>query len=298
MIFVSAQQDNKYCLWQLYVQMANFRRLGIEKDAVVLLAYDGQRPSPFVDDFRRQTKATVLCYPDTRPDKRYAAATYFHLVSKFLASNKITESIFYHDGDIIFKQLPNFHKMLNDDVNYMSDTSNYLAADLYDPDDIRLMANYLEIDPALVLNRNLTGGAQYLIKQHDPQMWADVARLSTGLFNLTTQAFKDKKRKRPDPWMMGMWTLLWKMWDAGYKTDIHRDLDFTWPTYSADTYKGVKILHNAGVQPHQANEMFCKGSYAERSPFGEDLSFVSPKYASYYYANELRYAQSIFTPGF
>lgn len=300
MKFVSAQQDNKYCIWQVYVQLANFRRLGIEQDAIVLFGYEGA-PSPFIEQLRRQTSATVIAYPDMRENKVYTPSIYFHLVSRFVHDYKPTESLFLHDGDIVFRELPLFHKMLNDDTCYFSDTSNYLSPALYDPSDFEMMANAIGSDVDRVIITQTVGGAQHLFKRNDATWWKMVEYRSQKLNTLmTSDAFRNKRRekKMPDPWMAGMWALQWSCWDWGYATDVHPELNFTWPTYTADTWNVTKILHNAGVMPGHADRMFHKGSYVERSPFGDDLSHVSRDFASFHYAKEVIAAGRMFQPGF
>lgn len=301
MRFVSAQQDNKYCIWQLYVQLANFRRLGIEKDAVILFGYQGATESGYVDVLRRQTSATVISYPDAREQKTYTPSIYFHLVSKFLRQTGIKEPIFFHDGDIIFRELPNFDALVNDDVNYMSDTSNYMSPNLFDHNDFAMMAEHINIPINVPIDHKVTGGAQYLFKNHDWKFWADLEDTSTNLNTLmNSKEFNENPRTKtkPDPWMAGMWAMLWRGWDAGMKIEVTPEFAFGWPTYTAQTWGENKLLHNAGVMEHHADKMFHKGSYADRSPFSADLSHVSNQFASYYYAEEVKRAADIFFPGF
>jgi hypothetical protein len=44
MVYISAQPDNYYFLWQLQLQLFNFNRLGIDADFIhVLICYDKER---------------------------------------------------------------------------------------------------------------------------------------------------------------------------------------------------------------------------------------------------------------
>lgn len=299
-IFVSAQQDNMYMMWQLFVQMHNFRRLGIESDAVSLVATYGSE-SEQLRILRSKSTATVISMPDTRADRSYTPSIYYHLVKKYVDKYKPTEAIFFHDNDIVFRQLPLFHQMVCDDVNYMSDTTNYLGASLYDAEDIEMMCAAIGIDPEMVIERQFAGGAQFIIKNSTAEFWDTVEHKSVALNkSMQSKSFvgRQRKKKRPDPWMAGMWALQWEMWQRGMATMVHPELNFTWPTYSAKTWNAVKILHNAGVMPNQSNVMFHKGSYVDRSPFYDDLSHVSSDFASWYYAQEVLGARKLFDPGF
>ena len=52
-----------------------------------------------------------------------------HIIKKFYQQNKINESIFYHDSDIIFKLKPDFDSMIKKANNnvFVSDTISYIG---------------------------------------------------------------------------------------------------------------------------------------------------------------------------
>ena len=82
-----------------------------------------------------------------------------------------------------------------------------------------------------------------------------------------------------------MWAVLWNAWYFGYKTKIVKELDFVFATDEIDRLKETKILHNAGVTNQEY--LFNKAKYTNRAPFNDDLSFVSDKYCSYRYVQEI-----------
>lgn len=296
MKFVCAQQDNMYMIWQVYVMLSNFRRHGIEDKAVVLFAYE-YHPSPLVQILRQQTTATILEYPDRRVDKSYVASVYFDLVATYLHQHPTTEPLFLHDNDIVFRELPDFDALLDGEVSCLSDCTNYLGHELYDEHSYASMAQQLGMTYADVC-RSTIGGAQYLIKRSDAAFWRQMVIDSTRMHHFMKTLKPVKGKKTLDPWMAGMWTLQWSLWKAGVETATTPELDFTWPTYSAKTWDETKILHNAGVAPHQSRMMFHKGSYVERSPWMDDLSYVSRSLASWYYAQEVERAKRVFNPCF
>src|SRR5579859_32241 len=133
MKFVSAQPDSDYFIWQLQVQMHNFKKFNIEKDAIILLAYDSKKGiNPAAQKFKKSTAAKVIFYMDQREDidKVYVPSIRPHILKQFAVrfdTEIRNERIFYHDSDILFKSLPDFSSMKND-VCYLSNTVDYIAS--------------------------------------------------------------------------------------------------------------------------------------------------------------------------
>lgn len=304
MIFVSAQQDSRYCLWQLAVQLSNFRELGIEQDAVCLIGYYPGGPSNEARALAAQTKATFVFIPDTREQQHYVPSIYFHLVSKWLSANRVYESCFFHDSDIIFRELPLFSKLLCDDINYFSNVSNYLSPKLYDQSVLSQAADLIGVDKSKILNTLLVGGAQYLVKDLDPQLWILAERRSVMLFDYFTSMRNVQSQRKPiDPWLAGMFALKWTMIDRDMKFELHPELNFTWPAYSASTWAHTKILHNAGITADLGNKVFRKGEFNLNSPWRDPRIAVgantySTEYAGWYYYQQVLRAKQMFQLSF
>lgn len=298
MIFVSAQTDNRYMLWQMYVQAYNFRRLGIEHDSVALIATNGT-PSREALEFSKQFRGHTIFYPDTRKSKDYTASAFFHLMYKFTSQNRTPRSLFLLDNDVIFRRVPPVHRFIEDDTVHMSNTSNYLSTSLYTNECVDICTRVVnpKRDPRLI---TAVGGAQYLVKSVDPNLWQHVEDVSATLHRAMQhpdfEAHNTSSRKM-DPWMAGMWTLLWTLNDC-HTLNTPSELNFTWPTYLADTWNQCDILHNAGVMPGDASTMFHKGSFVNSSPFKTPLTHVSHKYASYFYAQEVSHVLEEFSVSF
>src|SRR4051812_49379132 len=134
MIFLSAQPDEFYFTWQLELQLYNFNKLGIPADSIhVLISYNPKKGlSHYYQEFidKNYDKACIFTYADTRTKPRYQSSIRPHIIQKHLLANPHLEqeAIFYHDADIIFRELPDFDNMLNDDVWYLSDTGTYTGS--------------------------------------------------------------------------------------------------------------------------------------------------------------------------
>lgn len=105
MIFLSAQPDDFYFLWQLQLQLYNFNCLGIRPENIhVLIGYHPDRGlsrefSDFIDHCR---KASFFTYPDNRPSKTYLPSIRPHIIAQHFDKHPRLqkETIFYHDSDV------------------------------------------------------------------------------------------------------------------------------------------------------------------------------------------------------
>ena len=131
------------------------------------------------------------------------------------------------------------------------------------------MANVIGLDVELIKeNRKNAGGGQYLIKNTNADLWDKIYRESTLLYD---QMLDYQKRFPISPgeiqfWTAEMWSLLWNLWLHGYKTEITKELDFSWATDSIEIYKKRPILHMAGVTDDMKNRKFYKGEFISIDP--------------------------------
>ena len=68
---------------------------------------------------------------------------------------------------------------------------------------------------------------------------------------------------------------------------ISDELDFCWATDPVKRWNETKIMHNAGVAGDM-HDLFFKGKYTDRVPFGDDLSFVDKLKCSYKYVQAIK----------
>ena len=134
MIFLSVQHVSIYYLWQVQVMVFNLKSKGIRKEEIhILLATFKQQKIVFAEQRLLQyikNNATSFFYEDTREIKAYPSSIRPHILAKHFAlyPNLERERIFYHDCDIIFRELPPLFKSAPSQVWFVSDTSHYLGS--------------------------------------------------------------------------------------------------------------------------------------------------------------------------
>jgi len=306
MKFISAQPDTDYFIWQLKVQMNNFKKFGIEQDAFILLGYDPNNgANPNAIKFISETKANVVLFPDNRtPESRsYISTIRPYLLKLFFKSvgRHIDDDFFYHDSDILFSSLPNFNLLLKKKKLMVSDTISYIGAKYITSKGEGLleeMCLIVGIDPKLVIkNEKKSGGAQYLIPKSFKMsngFWDKVEKDSYNLYSVMNATAHKYNPSHPiQAWTADMWALLWNFWLGGLDSLITKELDFSWPTYSINDWDKFNIFHNAGVTPDRT-ELFFKGNFISTSPFDANHDNVSNVYLSYKYLEAIFEAKKRF----
>ena len=288
LIFVTAQPDVSYFHWQVRIYVHNFIKKGINPNNIHVIfgmVYGNTLPSEGSLELKK-LGINVHHYIDDRNKKHYIPSIKPFLVYKFLEQYpELGKNLFLHDADIIFRELPDFNTLLENNINYLSDTIGYIGYDYIMDCCVRYenrhpssrkgqlieeMANVIGIDVQKIkLNQNNSGGGQYLIKNSDYKLWKKIYDDSTILYD---QMLNYQKRFPIHPgqiqfWTAEMWSLLWNLWLHNYETRITNELDFSWATDSIEIYNRKPILHMAGVTDDLKNRKFYKGDYINISPF-------------------------------
>lgn len=295
MIFLSCQPIDSYFLWQVEVQITNFRKFGVSDKMHIVVWYPERRISELESWRALQDK-----YPETRfffyPDEGVNLALYIsqlrpHTLKKHFAALPELEKevIFYHDSDIIFNYLPDFEQLVHDDINWQSDCSSYLDYDylkrkevegnIPEHEAIKTMADIgnVSIDTIKSYNKK-TGGAQCILKGIDSKFWEDVERQCIEIRKKFWFGYPDSINKKYFPnenagyqsWCADMWALNMALWNRNKVTDITPLLDFSWATNDYETFLRKPIYHNAGATA-QTPELFYKGNWINKSPLGQKL---------------------------
>jgi len=334
---ISAQPNDKYFIWQLQVQLANFRKLGYSNKYTILIWKHSDRVNN--EDFDKEWKVLEARYPeakfvyytDTTGVLKQMINKYNYipllrpwLLGKYFAENPSlkNDAILYLDSDVIFTKKLDIDKYLDDDVCYLSDTQSYIAASYFDsklkdvlPEKVEV---YKQIDVLDVLlkefgldrqvavdNEKGSGGAQYLLKNIDSQFWEDVFKgciITRINLHSVNRRFFENEDKGFQVWAADMWSVLFNLWKRGYKTECPREMDFAWATDYIEKWDQVSIYHDAGASPtsikykdETQHKLFHKRDSAYinnvRTPFEDDLSFVSDKYCSYNYVQQIKEAK-------
>lgn len=302
MIYISAQPDQIYFLWQLEIQLSNFQSLGIKKDDIhVVIGYNpltGLKENSKIFIKENNDLAHFFVYPDTRNNPKYESSIRPHLLEKHWLKNPDirNETIFYHDSDILFSRIPSIDQELSDHINYVSDTRSYL-------DSVYILSHtdekiFKKITSAIGIGiqdvKNIdenSGGAQYILKNMDSHFWRKVYSDSETIYTILSDYNKEELQKsiiNPDyhqkkiqAWCSDMWSLLWNLIYFDREIKILEELNFSWPTDDIKEWENKAILHYAGLHTDKKN-YFYKRDYAHHIPWYDDnLDSIPPTNCSY-----------------
>jgi hypothetical protein len=287
--------------------MYNFNRLGISPTNIhILVGYNAQRGlRHYFQEFieKHRDKACFFSYPDNRIEKKYLSSLRPHIIRQHLLQfpdleNKI---IFYHDSDIIFRELPDFNEISNDnDSWYVSDTRNYLDSNYIKnaggEDLFNKMCEIVGISPQKVIENDINcGGAQYLLKNTTIEFWSKVEKDSEALFAVMKGSnsqkanwkFINSEGKRSEyhgiqVWCADMWAVLWNALLINKRVEIHRELEFCWADSPIENWHKTKILHYTGYVSKNDKTQFRKTNYIHSSPYYDtNLKNITDNTCSY-----------------
>jgi hypothetical protein len=255
----------------------------------------------------------IHSYKDERVNKRYIPSIKPFLLYKWLEQYpQYGKCFFLHDADIIFRELPDFDSMLDDEICYLSDTIGYIGYNYimdcckrYESQNpssekgqlIKEMADTVGIDVSVIKeNQENSGGGQYIIKNTDHKLWEKIYLDSFVLYN-NMMIYQRKFPINPGQiqfWTAEMWSVLWNLWLKEYKTKVVDELGFSWATDDLEKYEKYPILHMAGVTDDLKNTKFYKGDYINVNPIEKlktnpnHFEYVDPKSSTIKYVEVMR----------
>lgn len=305
--FLSAQHITTYYLWQLEVCVFNLHSQGVHQDQIHVLfaTCPDQRLSEedriMLASIRQL--ATVFFYEDDRQERNYPSSVRPHVIAKhFLQFPQLEKAtIFYHDCDIFFRELPPLLRQLNGDTWYVSDTAGYLDSHYLQrhigEKGLLDMCGLVGVDALKVREQDADcGGAQYIMNKLTAAFWQKVEKDSEAIFTFLQKANREQYRekavaeapfeygKNVQSWCADMWAVLWNALYFKHAVKVHPDLAFSWPKRPIESWRQNYILHNAGVVQEEAEQFFYKGNYIYHTPFSETFNFVDPQCCSVIYA--------------
>lgn len=258
------------------------KELGLNNVVLLFSRYDNSIPTYLKDKYGVE----VHVYDDDREDKTYIPSIKPYLWFKYLQEDRSRENdtYFYMDSDVILRQIPNIGQ--NDNIWYGSDCSRYLGIDYVDSKGeglLEAMCSVMGIDPTVIRDNSPECGAQWVITNPTLEYWYKVYLDSTKLYKYL-DGLKDNDIQK---WTAEMWAQLWNVYHFGKSTEVSKELDFSWATDDVSRYYETNMYHNAGVLSSN-KDLFFKGAYISRTPFGDDLSFVNPNKASIKYVEAIK----------
>lgn len=288
-MFLSSQPNDLQFIWQLDIQLHNFRTLGLlaKHDYHITVWNNTKRAGGkmFAKEWMdlqlkyRSTRAKFYFYNEDKGSLSDCIVKFGYpsLVRPWVLSNHFSKypelkdkAIFYTDQDVLFTKYPHFLDGLkDDDINYLSETRHYIAASYFDSKvrDVKpeMLEQYKTIDPLQMcmnevgLNRSVadenelnSGGAQYLLKNIDAKFWYDVFKACIdvkGVLRGINAVYFESEDKGFQSWCADMWAVLWNLWKRDAKTLCPPEMNFAWATDLIEKIDQVYLFHNAGVTP-------------------------------------------------
>lgn len=286
---ISCQPNDSYFIWQLEVQLHNFRKYGYSDKARILVYKHNLRKDG--EDFMHLWKALEAKYPEAKffyyedptggLQKCMSMYEYIPLLRPWLLAKHFKEfpelkddAIFYLDSDVVFTKKLDFTPLLEDDIAYLSDTRSYIGAAYLDskekdtlPDKLeqykaenilRSVANRVGIREDIIrANQDGSGGAQYLLKNIDHEFWEQVfvncIEIRTYFRSVNRRYFENEDRGIQS-WCADMWAVLWTLWKRGTETKCPLELDFAWATDDISKWDRVYLYHDAGASTRPVRE--------------------------------------------
>jgi hypothetical protein len=311
-VFICAQPDVSYFHWQVEVFINDAIRNGVNPNWIeIIFAYEDNPTKDSIDLARRYPFVRFFFYEKTKIENYgYIPILRPDVLSKhFLRFPDLSNDvIFYHDCDIIFRELPDFDSLSSDSIWYFSDTVSYIGSDYIKSKSNELFVNMCKIagiDPEIVeFNNKNSGGAQYLMKGIDSNFWLDVMRVSLDLYKYMYDAeIKERASLEQSEiatynpiqkWCADMWGVLWCGLKRGANIRISEELGFSWATsIGNDEWTKNKIMHNAGITSSCNGKLFYKGDYINKFPWDEDFSTIDRNSNSYNYVRAIEYANKM-----
>jgi hypothetical protein len=286
--YISAQSDNIYMLWQLEVQLYNFRELGISKNYIVLMGYKTAPSRKLVELTTKYSEVNWQLINDDRQDNSYLPSIKPYLIYRYLEKSGSID-FFLLDNDVIFLEKLDFSELFVDDVHYLSDTSSYTGYKYILSKDISILdtlCRIVKIDRELVIS-SISGGAQYILKGTTSNFWYKVYRDSNKIYRFLRDAEKLYSIDNPiQSWCAEMWAIMFNLLLTQNKCSTHKMLEFCWPTDRLHRLK--PILHNAGVTIKNKDKLFYKGSYLKSYPRGLNFEDYSKEHCTIKYVEYIK----------
>ncbi|MBS0031616.1 hypothetical protein ACTJJ0_30790 [Chitinophaga sp. 22321] len=236
---ILAQEDSPFFRWQLKVFLSAVAKLGISKDDIIFLTQVHGKPT---DEFKKFEKYATCFYYEDPKTRFYAPSCKPYLYGKFWEECKenIDRYFFFAEQDMLLTGLPDID--LQPNTWYWSDAGKFIESGKYE--------HVIGMKP----RTTRPGGFHAIGKGVDADFWFKVEEDSIKLFEHMAR-FVDPAY---DIWICEMRAWIWNIWDKGFETDIHSELDYE---YGKGPRRNVNLYH------HLDARLFNKRDYTTTEPF-------------------------------
>ena len=294
MKFICAQPAIDYYTWQVEVMINNFIQQGVNPNSIeIVCSYKDNIPQNWRKLADTYNTVRFFFYKDLRQKSSYISSVRPHILHQhWLQHPELeTETIFYHDCDILLSKPLNFSSLLEDDICYVSDTVSYIGAQYVRSKGehyLDLMTSIVGVSKSFVIdNEKESGGAQYIIKNITAEFWSTVYHDSEKLWRMVNEQIKkDKPPHALQIWCADMWAVLWNLWFFDKTVKVSSEMAFSWATSNMADWDKHNIYHNAGVTGDR-KDLFFKGAYQSKLPYDIDISTINQNQCVYNYVKEI-----------
>lgn len=282
MKYIMAQPAVPRFEWEVQVAIYGLLKAGIKHEDIVVLFSKHEKS---VVDKIQQLDVNVHVYEDERYDFEYIPSLKPYLMYRYLSEDKSREkeTYFFMDSDVIVKEP--IKELGDKETWYGSDCNGYLNYDyiIQCTNGKKILEDMcyivgVSVDEIKFINKDCIG-AQYIMVQPSANYFHKVYHDSIELWKYVKDLDTNLQK-----WTVEMWSTLWNMIVFNVQPKATNYLDFTWATDSSDLWDKRVIFHNAGVTGDM-EDMFFKGKYTSKDPFGENFDYVNDAKASKEYTN-------------
>jgi hypothetical protein len=323
--FIICTETKLRFLWEIAVQLNNARELGISHLFTYLMFTPKGREAHPNCKFIEKTfpEAKFVYYEDDHDiwldiqHINYPPLNRLYTLRRYFKTRE-NKPFFYIDSDVLFLNTKFIIPLLEDDVNYLSNTAHYLNHEYFDSkgkkeddpenenygkpkfvredlfteykrrDVLKECAEAVGITKELVVNnKDRCGGAQYLLKNIDGNFWGraymDTMAIRQFLRKINQQYMRgdtplERENNGFQSWCADMFGVLWGLYRLDKKIETPKSLDFAWATDEIDDRK-FNIFHNAGAISDGKIRTTKKDEYGN-STIIESPCFYKGKYAN------------------
>lgn len=322
--FIVCTETKNRFLWEVAVQLNNARKLEIsDKFTYLLFTAIGKEPHKNVELLKKKfPEVNFVEYEDKHDiylDVVYAnyppLSRLYMLRSYFKAHPELKDKpIFYLDSDVLFQNTSFIEPLLNDNINYLSDTKGYMGKDYWESkykldelnpgkpkfvkeelfhefklkDILGECSSYIGLDKKTIIeNDNKCGGAQYILKGVDAKFWGhcymDCITIRQYLRKLNQQYMKgenptERENNGFQSWCSDMFSVLWNLYKKNMPIETPKSMDFAWATDNIHRLSETNIFHNAGVTGDETIRTTKKDIYGN-AIFVDSPAFFKGKYS-------------------
>lgn len=313
---ISCVEDIERFRWETMVQLFSLRKWNLSEKARIIVFTPIYRSVEFSKEWAQIEKlfpeTKFFYYNDPRGTVTDLMVNYnYHNVHRLCSLERHfkeypeleKDTVFYTDSDVIFPNKPFDGKedLLQNDINYLSDTHTYLNEEYLsgkvsdvkedkidewvEADIINKVAKLAGLSLSEIREKNNnTGGAQYVLKNMNSKFFSECIdvclKVRMFLQNVNQYFFPgetpiDRENKGIQSYCADMWAIQWNLWKNKLPSETPKWMDFAWATDKIEKLKNLSFLHNAGIVSEDSIRITENGRSVKNEK-GESINVIVP----------------------